>query len=280
MPDEIILVSRDDDHATNSAIKEIISESNKGPVVRNARVCEAGFLPPVRKAIEQAEGDVLVFLDDDAEAHPDWLQRIFSYYVDSSVAGVGGRYVNYFSGELQHYSPTNKVAKLSWFGRSVGNMYRDCMFEGAVDVDYLLGGNMSYRTRLLRSCLPDERIGNNVAFHWEKDVGLQVKRHGYRILFDPAIKVDHHTAPREIEGMRSVNWDGIYWSNYNYALLMRKHLSPFGFAAYCAYTFLIGGSGSPGLVSLLYSVFRGGRIRWRNEVLASVRGRIDGCSSG
>ena len=38
--------------------------------------------------------------------------------------------------------------------------------------------------------------------------------------------------------------------NYNYALLMRKHLYFLGFAAYWLYLTLIGGTGSPGLAFL------------------------------
>lgn len=276
LPDELLLVSRVDDEPTNEALQGIISK-NTGPVIiRKCHVAEPGFLPPVRKAIESAQGDVLVLLDDDAEAHPDWLQRISVYYHDPKVGGVGGRYINYFSGILQHYPPVEIVAKLYWYGRSVGNMYCDCTFLEPIEADFLIGGNLSYRLEVLRKSLPDARLGNNVAFHWEMDVGQQVKHHGFRILFDPAIQVDHHTAPREIHGMRTVNYEGTYWSNYNYAYLMRKHLSPLGFAAYLIYSFLLGGSGSPGLAYVIYAIARGRPIQWRNFVLASLRGRLDG----
>lgn len=275
-PDELLLISRDDDMPTNDVIKLLIDEFSGDIEIRNPHVTETGFLPPVIRAIDQAKSDILVFLDDDAEAHPEWLGQILNYYVDPGVGGVGGRYINYFSGVLQHYPPAKIVGKLSWFGRSVGNMYRDCVFTGQVDVDFLMGGNMSYRLDLLRQCRPDRRIGNNVAFHWEMDVGLQVKRLGYRILFDPAIQVDHHTAPREIDGLRTVNYDGTYWSNYNYALLMRKHLSVVGFSAYFIYSFLLGNSGSPGLAYLIYSAIRGKVVPWREGVVAAFRGRFGG----
>jgi len=40
--------------------------------------------------VNRAYGDVVAFLDDDAEAAPDWLERLTAPYADSSVAGVGG----------------------------------------------------------------------------------------------------------------------------------------------------------------------------------------------
>ena len=37
-----------------------------------------------------ARGSVLVFLDDDAQASPDWLQRLCEAYRDARVLGCGG----------------------------------------------------------------------------------------------------------------------------------------------------------------------------------------------
>src|SRR5262249_503717 len=142
-----------------------------------------------------------------------------------------------------------------------------------------IGGNMSYRLDVLRQCLPDPRLNSNVAAHWEVDVGLQVKRLGYRIFFDPAIKVDHHSAPRSIQGMRSINFEGSYWPNYNFALLMRKELSGWGFGTYLIYSTLIGGTGSPGLIYILWQILKGRPIAWRDMVIPSLRGRFDGCAN-
>jgi glycosyltransferase involved in cell wall biosynthesis len=275
-PCEIIVVSREDDQQTNEAVANLFRKAPAGIKTINIRIREPGFLPPINAAIGAASGDVLAFLDDDAEAHPDWLARIADQYSSLNIGGVGGRYINYFSGVLQHYPPARVVGKVFWYGRCVGNLYRDCMFKLPVDVDFLIGGNMSYRLNVLRQCSPDHRLNSNVAAHWEVDIGLQVKRLGYRIIFDPSIRVDHHSAPRVIEGMRSVNSTGIYSMNYNYALLMRKHLSSWGFAAYVAYSYLIGGAGSPGLAYILWDILRCRPIYWRESVAASFRGRFDG----
>src|SRR5579872_5444171 len=40
--------------------------------------------------IAVASGRVCAFLDDDAEADPDWLEHLLSSYVDPAVLGVGG----------------------------------------------------------------------------------------------------------------------------------------------------------------------------------------------
>ncbi|MGC0238446.1 glycosyltransferase family 2 protein [Arthrobacter sp. SD76] len=38
-----------------------------------------------------ADSDVVAFLDDDAVAAPDWLERLMALYDDPEVLGVGGR---------------------------------------------------------------------------------------------------------------------------------------------------------------------------------------------
>lgn len=40
--------------------------------------------------VELASSEVIVFLDDDAVAAPDWLEQILRAYRDPTVAGVGG----------------------------------------------------------------------------------------------------------------------------------------------------------------------------------------------
>jgi hypothetical protein len=42
-----------------------------GNLLRFVAVDEPGFLPPIWQAVQTCSGDVIVFLDDDAEAHRD-----------------------------------------------------------------------------------------------------------------------------------------------------------------------------------------------------------------
>jgi len=275
-PEELLVVCRDTDQESQRVVARFESQSWPNTCVRMYTVTAPGFLPPVRLIFEKAGEEIVALLDDDAEAHPDWLTRIVAHYADPSVGAVGGRCINYFDGALAVYPPVQRVARLYWYGRSVGNMYRDTMFEGPCDADFLIGGNCSYRSDVLHQIRVDDRLGANVSFHWEMDIGQQVKKRGLRLVFDPKIRVDHHTAPRETEGMRTVNFEGVYWSNHNYAFLMRKHLSRLGFVAYVAWSFLIGGSGSPGLARIAYSGMTGRRIAWKAEVWASVLGRLAG----
>ena len=52
-------------------------------VRRSSRFCP-------QSAAEVARGDIVAFLDDDAWADPDWLERLVSPYATESVVAVGG----------------------------------------------------------------------------------------------------------------------------------------------------------------------------------------------
>jgi hypothetical protein len=155
-------------------------------------------------------------------------------------------------------------------------MYRDTLFTGPREVDFLIGGNMSYRLENLRQSPPDYALRQNVSFHWEMDIGLQLRNRGYRLLFDPALKVDHYSAPRQIDGLRTINIEGIFWSNFNYAYLMKKHLSGYRLTVYVLYSAMIGWSDSPGFVLIMLRLFQLKPISWSRVVWPSMRGRLGG----
>jgi len=52
-----------------------------------------------------ARGDVLAFLDDDAVASPEWLERLVRHLDDPSVLGVGGRLDALWAGRRPAWFP-------------------------------------------------------------------------------------------------------------------------------------------------------------------------------
>lgn len=274
---ELIVIARPDDYPSLQVIQEAI-QANPDKRIALGYVTVHGFLPPVLRAIEIANGDVLALLDDDAEAHGDWLKKIVAHYADPLVGGVGGRYVNYFDGVKASYPKVKEVGIVKWNGKPIGNMYCDCAFSSPVGVDFLIGGNLSYRLNLFRHAKPSHALSSNVSFHWEIDVGLKVKGQNYKIIFDPNIMVDHHSAPRTISGMRTVNYEGVYWSNFNYAYIMKQNLGNIKLIIYVLYSFLIGWGGSPGVLYILIQFLRAEKIEWKEYVYSSFCGRIKGLS--
>ncbi|MGI5915002.1 MAG: glycosyltransferase family 2 protein [Anaerolineae bacterium] len=85
-----------------------------------------------------SRGRIIAFLDDDAEAEPDWLERLWKAYADDSVMGVGGSIRPVWEG----------AARPRWFPDEflwvVGCTYRGLPEETA-PVRNLIGCNMSFR---------------------------------------------------------------------------------------------------------------------------------------
>ena len=279
VPDEVLVVHRRDDSETVMTFKGLLNLPHAATRLRFVAIDQPGFLPPIWQAVQNCSGDVIVFLDDDAEAHRDWLERLGAFYADPSVGGVGGRYVNYSNGVRQNLPAADVAGKLYWYGRFVGNMYKDFKPARPIFVDCLIGGNMSYRVSLAQECLPSPALNHNVAFHWELDMALNIKELGYRIIYEPGAVVDHHSAPRRISGMRTRNYEGIYYANYNFAYIFMRHFNMLRRFGYIGYTAILGEEASPGVARLVLLWFLGRGLKWQ-LINASIRGRLDGARAG
>jgi hypothetical protein len=83
-PDEVLVVHRRDDGETIITFNGLrnLPNGNFHHFIAVDEVFSANL------AISK-----IAFLDADAEAHRDWLERLSAFYVDPSIGG-GGRYLN------------------------------------------------------------------------------------------------------------------------------------------------------------------------------------------
>ena len=138
---------------------------------------------------------------------------------------------------------------------------------------------MSYRVSLAKECLPARVLNHDVAFHWELDMALKIKKRGYRIVYDPGAVVDHHSAPRRTPGMRTRNYEGIYYANYNFAYIIMRHFKVLRRLGYIGYTAIVGEEASPGVAKLVQLLLMGRGLDWQ-LINGSIRGRLDGARAG
>jgi GT2 family glycosyltransferase len=87
--------------------------------------------------VAAAAGSVVAFLDDDAVAAPDWLERLGAHYADPRVLGVGGTIAPVWIGTR----PRGFPPEFDWV---VGCTYRGIP-QGTAEVRNLIGANMSLR---------------------------------------------------------------------------------------------------------------------------------------
>lgn len=90
--------------------------------------------------VKAAKGAVVAFLDDDAEAAPDWLEQLAVEYADQRVMGVGGAIEPLWLGGRPAWFPE----EFRWI---VGCTYKG-MPETLASVRNMIGCNMSLRREL------------------------------------------------------------------------------------------------------------------------------------
>ena len=140
--------------------------------------------------VAAASGDVVAFVDDDALAEPDWLERLARPYETPEVVGVGGAIEPLWTaGAAPRWFPDEFL----WV---VGCTYRG-VTTTAGPVGKLIGCNMSFRRDVLTG-VGGFRIGRvgTLSIGREGDetevcIRLALQRPGARLWYDPAARVHH-----------------------------------------------------------------------------------------
>jgi len=139
--------------------------------------------------VSHAIGDVVAFLDDDARAQPDWLERLAAGYRSPSVVGVGGAVTPVWPGQRPPWLPP----EFDWV---VG-----CTFVGMptapAPVRNLIGANMSFRRDALDTVggFTDGlgRVGTHPLGCEETELGIRLRqwRTEVQLLYEPTAVVHH-----------------------------------------------------------------------------------------
>ena len=139
------------------------------------------------RAIAAAVGEILVCLDDDLVASPDYLaavERFFTVY--PKFAAMKGRI-------LPAEDPVTKA------GDQAPYLDLPTVDEGeeVIEVRGVLGANMAFRASALKVVGPfDERLGPGAAGHEEEtEISRRLRRAGFRIGYAPAATVYHDVDP-------------------------------------------------------------------------------------
>lgn len=132
-------------------------------------------------AVELAKGDVIAFLDDDAAASDNWLERLIAPYDDERVGAVGGAPL-----------PSFELGRPGWFPREFYWVF-GCAYRGLpvtrTPLAHLIGANMSARRLALQ-----EIGGFHSDNHDDMDMCHRIAFAKYQVIYEPHATV-HHTVP-------------------------------------------------------------------------------------
>ncbi len=162
---------------------------------------------------QNASGEIIYYIDDDAVADPDWVDRLASRYISDNIAGVGGYPRAYFENSLYTIYDIAKC-KLEYGDNA----------EVLNDNNWGSGGcNMSLRRSVLEEVGGFDPRFRAVAD--DADINRRIAERGYRLICAADITVRHRypTSFREFYRKRSGRGRGelIYdrkYGNRNVAL--------------------------------------------------------------
>ncbi len=267
-PDEVVVVLRADDSDSESALESFKRASSLR--IKSAIVTHPGVIAAENAGLREVTGDIVCFTDDDARPLQDWVERIESYFGSKKVGGVGGRVIGHQDGRLTKVKKVRRVGRLQWMGRLVGQFHQDC---GAVQsVDFLLGGNMSYR-RDSFGRLDENLVGDG--YHWEVDLGLSVKKRGYELIYDPRIRVKHFSVSQG-RGPSASPRQRFFSDGHNTTYVLLKHLPLARGFLFLVYYLLVGDTDSPGPMKTLHLLCRERSFSPFRYLLAATRGKLRG----
>ena len=272
-PDEVVVGVRSGDNATVAVVE---AARATGLSVRVAQTAAAGVVASMQAALDVATGDVVALTDDDARPFPAWIEGLLVHFRSApDVGGVGGR-------DWQPYErgTAARVGVVQWFGRVIGNHHLGA--GPARDVDVLKGVNCSYRAPLLRAVGFDGRLrGAGAQLYWELGVCLPLRRAGWRLIYDPAVAVDHDIAPRfDVDQIhRGVFAEApLVDAVHNETVALLESRRGAARACFLVWAFLVGTGEAPGPVQCARRLLQGDWLamrRWR----AAVAGRVAGAST-
>ncbi len=177
------------------------------------------------------------------------------------------------------------VGRLQWFGRIIPNHHLGV--GPARDVQVLKGVNCCFRGDALRRIGFDTKLrGKGNVSHWELSLCFQMIRAGWRLIYDPAIAVDHHVAVRvdgDTNARGDFERDSYIDMVHNETVSLLDHLPPMRKVAFAAWATLVGSREAPGLAQMprlaMMSRRPGGVGLVVRKTIASLQGRARGVST-
>lgn len=203
--------------------------------------------------IENAQGRIIAFLDDDAVAAPNWLEMLSAGYEDAWIAGVGGK--------LEPLWPNRRPG---WFPEEfdwvVGCTYRG-LPEVRGPVRNLIGANMSFRREVFDEVKFYSGIGHTATNPFggsDPDFCIRVTQAfpNKVLLYEPHAHVQHHVDEKR------THWNYFCLRCYNEglskAVLTRRVGSQVGLSSERRYTLhTLPQAALKGLVDVLRGDFSG-----------------------
>lgn len=210
------------DNASTDDTKRVAEAARRrAPNVRYVHVPELGVSHARNASWLEARAPFVAYLDDDAIAHPDWLERALHAFDNTrpEPGAVGGK-----------IEPIWEKARPPWLSDALARALTVVDWSEdpcPVEPDqWLVAANLVIPRRVLEEIggfrTDLGRRGNQLLSNEENLVRLEIEANGYVCWYDPRMVVRHHMHESRV----SKRWfrTRLYWQGVSDAR-MRKHLT-------------------------------------------------------
>lgn len=238
---EVLIVLKPACDGTEEILEKYKTYLNIRIVIQNS----GSVVDATNLGFENAQGRIIAFVDDDAIPFPDWIEKHVLCYSDSAIGGVAGdvlpitlkdgiqRFIDDKFSEIipEKARLLDKICFKTWC--SPLEKFRDCLVyiskAGLVEYNSSMfslakrqsvcsllgmGANMS----ILSDAVGAFRFPNSwiLGLSWEQFLAWHLHNKGYRLVFNPALRVCHLNHADSIsrskrEGKRAI----LHWTENN-----------------------------------------------------------------
>lgn len=210
---EIIVV----DNCSTDNTKQIVTEEFAHiPNLRYIYESVLGLSQARNTGWQNARGDYIAYLDDDAIASSVWLEKIVEVFmkVTPQPGIVGGK-----------IEPIWEISRPSWLSDRVARSLTILDWSSTPiflpDNQWLAGANIAYPRYLIKAINGFDinlgRKGKKLLSCEESLLNNQLKNNGYQVYYHPEIKIQHHIPASRLE--KSWHYQRQYWNGVSVSVV-------------------------------------------------------------
>lgn len=186
---EVIVVDNNSTDSTQQVVQKYI---DKYPFVRITHEARQGLSHSRNRGWEEANGEYVAYIDDDAKAFLNWIESIVSFIKKyPAISAFGGPYFSY-----------SNIPVPDWFPAEYGSMSLGENCKKLRQTEWISGTNMIYKKTLLRQLggfdIAHGMTGDVMAYGEEIELLQRVKDNAMPIYYDPYICVYHLIMPHKL----------------------------------------------------------------------------------
>ncbi len=180
-----------DNNSTDNTQETVASFKDKFTNIRIIVENNQGLSHARNRALKECQTEWLAFLDDDAKAHPDWIETILQTIKKGDFDVFGGPYYAW-----HHYGPAPR-----WLPEDFGT-YESPQGYGPLEGDtHIPGGNCTLRRDAAKSIGSFSTKlgmnGNHCGYGEETQFFERMRTAGYRMGYVSQLKIDHCVLPHK-----------------------------------------------------------------------------------